>query len=66
METGVNVERPLREVLRERYAEITAMDRSIGKLRDHLRESALRDNTLVWYCGDSTDSSQAASRPCAA
>jgi len=57
METGAPVKRPRREVLRERYAEITAMDRSIGKLRDHLRESALRDNTLVWYCGDNgTDS----------
>ena len=52
METGAQVQRPLREVLRERYAEITAMDRSIGKLRQHLAEAGLRDNTLVWYCGD--------------
>jgi arylsulfatase A-like enzyme len=58
METGVNVQRTRREVLRERYAEITAMDRSIGKLRQHLADTGLRDNTLVWYCGDNgTDSS---------
>jgi arylsulfatase A-like enzyme len=42
----------MREVLRERYAEITAMDRAIGNLRDYLKEQGLRDNTLVWYCGD--------------
>ena len=51
-ETGRRVSRPLGEVLRERYAEITAMDRAIGSLRDFLRESDLRDNTLIWYCGD--------------
>ena len=51
-ETGRKVKRPLGEVLRERYAEITAMDRAIGKLRDFLRREGLRDNTLVWYCGD--------------
>lgn len=28
------------------------MDRSIGFLRDHLKSSGLRDNTLLWYCGD--------------
>ena len=51
-ETGKRVKRPLREVLRERYAEITAMDRSIGKLRNYLKENNLKENTLVWYCGD--------------
>jgi arylsulfatase A-like enzyme len=51
-ETGQRVRRPLREVLRERYAEITAMDRAIGQLRNHLKESGLRQNTLLWYCGD--------------
>jgi arylsulfatase A-like enzyme len=39
-------------VLRERYAEITAMDRAIGKLRGYLRDEGLRGNTIVWYCGD--------------
>lgn len=51
-ETGQAVQRPLDEVLRERYAEITAMDRAIGQLRDWLKEEDLRENTLVWYCGD--------------
>jgi len=46
------VKRPLRDVLQERYAEITAMDRSIGKLRSYLKENGLKENTLVWYCGD--------------
>ncbi|MCA9146850.1 MAG: sulfatase-like hydrolase/transferase [Planctomycetaceae bacterium] len=51
-ETGRPTTRPLRDVLRERYAEITAMDRSIGQLRDWLKKEGLRDNTLLWYCGD--------------
>ena len=52
MKTGRPVMRPLNEVLQERYAEITAMDRAIGTLRDHLKASELRENTLLWYCGD--------------
>lgn len=51
-ETGDRVQRPLREVLRERYAEVTAMDRSIGVLRDFLKQEELKENTLLWYCGD--------------
>ncbi len=51
-ETGLQVVRPLGDVLRERYAEISAMDRSIGHLREWLERNGLRDNTLVWYCGD--------------
>lgn len=51
-ETGKPTRRPLRDVLRERYAEITAMDRSIGTLRSHLKSTDQRDNTLLWYCGD--------------
>jgi len=51
-ETGRKVKRPLGAVLRERYAEITAMDRAIGTLRDFLQREGLRDSTLVWYCGD--------------
>ena len=51
-ETGLQVTRPLRDVLQERYAEITAMDRAIGKLRDYLKKNNLKENTLVWYCGD--------------
>lgn len=52
LETGQKVKRPLWDVLRERYAEITAMDRAIGKLRVYLEENGLKDNTLIWYCGD--------------
>jgi arylsulfatase A-like enzyme len=51
-ETGRKVKRPSRDVLIERYAEITAMDRSIGKLRNGLKTLGLKDNTLLWYCGD--------------
>ena len=52
MKTGKPTTRPLRDVLRERYAEITAMDRAIGQLRDYLRRSDQSDNTVLWYCGD--------------
>ena len=52
METGLQVGRPLDEVLQERYAEITAMDRAIGHLRQQLVDKDLKDNTLLWYCGD--------------
>ncbi len=51
-ETGRPTQRLQREVLRERFAEITAMDRSIGQLRNHLRTTGKRENTLLWYCGD--------------
>ena len=56
-ETGRSTKRPLRDVLRERYAEITAMDRSIGQLRKWLEQAGLRDDTLLWYCGDNGTSS---------
>jgi arylsulfatase A-like enzyme len=51
-ETGRPVQRLQRDVLRERFAEITAMDRAIGRLRTHLVGAGLRPNTLLWYCGD--------------
>lgn len=51
-ETGKPVERSLRDVLQERYAEITAMDRSIGQLRNWLGEHNVQQSTLLWYCGD--------------
>lgn len=58
-ETGLQVQRPLGEVLRERYAEITAMDRAIGRLRDYLAEQGLRDNTVVFFCSDNGTSGDA-------
>ncbi len=51
-ETGLQIQRLQREVLRERFAEISAMDRSIGQVRDYLQHLKLRDNTLLWYFGD--------------
>jgi arylsulfatase A-like enzyme len=56
-ETGGRTTRLQGEVLRERYAEITAMDRAIGTLRKHLAAKGLRDNTLLFYCGDNGTSS---------
>ena len=52
LETGRPVKRRFDKVLRERFAEITAMDRSIGKLRNYLDDQGLRKNTILWYCGD--------------
>ncbi len=59
-ETGEPVTRPKGEVLRERYAEITAMDRAIGTLRAHLTKTGLRENTLLFYCGDNGTSPESA------
>lgn len=59
-ETGGPTTRPQGEVLRERYAEITAMDRAIGQLRKHLAAQDLRRDTLVFYCGDNGTSPEAA------
>lgn len=52
MEHGLPVDRRLDEVLQARFAEITAMDRAIGRLRQYLKEEGMRQNTLLWYCGD--------------
>jgi arylsulfatase A-like enzyme len=59
-ETGRPTTRPQGEVLRERYAEITAMDRAIGQLRKHLAAQRLRQDTLLFYCGDNGTSADAA------
>jgi arylsulfatase A-like enzyme len=59
-ETGGQTTRPQGVVLRERYAEITAMDRAIGMLRGHLTETGLRENTLLFYCGDNGTSAESA------
>lgn len=59
-ETGLPVRRPQGEVLRERYAEITAMDRAIGTLREHLVETGARDNTLLFFCSDNGTSNESA------
>jgi len=36
------------------------MDRAIGTLRDFLKENNLKNNTLVWYCGDNGTPASAA------
>jgi arylsulfatase A-like enzyme len=59
-ETGGPTKRPQGEVLRERYAEITAMDRAIGRLRKHLADKGLRQDTLLFYCGDNGTSADGA------
>lgn len=58
-ETGLPVTRALGAVLRERYAEITAMDRAIGMLRAWLEERGLRENTLLFYSSDNGTSRDA-------
>jgi arylsulfatase A-like enzyme len=59
IKTGQQVMRPQGEVLRERYAEITAMDRAIGQMRDYLAAEGLRNDTLLFYCGDNGTSNDA-------
>ncbi len=34
------------------YGEITAVDRSVGRLRAALRKLKVSDNTIFWYCSD--------------
>ncbi len=34
------------------YGELVAFDRSVGRLRNGLRDLGVADNTLVWYCSD--------------
>lgn len=34
------------------YGELVAMDRSIGTLRQGLKNLNIADNTLLWFCGD--------------
>jgi arylsulfatase A-like enzyme len=34
------------------FGEIIAMDRSIGMLREGLRDMGLAENTLIWFCSD--------------
>lgn len=40
------------EKTRHFLAEITAMDRAIGALRQGLRDAGVAENTLLWYCSD--------------
>lgn len=40
------------EKKRNLYAEITAMDAAVGKLRQSLRELGIHENTIFWYTSD--------------
>lgn len=40
------------EQRRNRYAEITAMDRAMGQLRRAMQNLRVAEDTLLWYCSD--------------
>src|SRR5690606_17783574 len=42
----------LDEESQNHYGELVAFDRSVGTLRNRLRELGVADNTLIWYCSD--------------
>ncbi len=42
----------LDQASRNHYGELVAMDRSIGTLRQGLRDLGISENTLVWFCSD--------------
>ena len=37
---------------RNYYGCITAMDEQIGRLRSHLKNQGLEDDTIIWFCSD--------------
>jgi arylsulfatase A-like enzyme len=41
-----------KDEMKNRFAEITAMDRAIGQFRASLKQLGLSDNTLLWYTSD--------------
>lgn len=52
MQTGRPASVRVDRILQARFAEITAMDRAIGRLRDRLARTGSQENTLLWYCSD--------------
>lgn len=42
----------LNQKSRNHYGELVALDRSIGSLRQKLRQLEIEDNTIFWYCSD--------------
>ena len=34
------------------YGCVTAMDKQIGRLRQHLKSSGISENTILWFCSD--------------
>ena len=58
-----DIESPIAEKLANRYGEITAMDRSVGKLRDTLRELDVHRDTIFWYTSDNGEPSNSWYKP---
>ena len=52
LEKDLNDFKHLDETSRNHYAELKAMDRSIGSLRKGLRKLSLEKNTIVWFMSD--------------
>lgn len=44
--------RHLPEKEQDYYGELTAVDRSVGRLRSELRALTLADDTILWFCSD--------------
>lgn len=42
----------LNEKSANQHGELVAFDRSVGMLRDKLRQMNIADNTLIWFCSD--------------
>ncbi len=57
------IESPIADKLAQRYGEITAMDRAVGKLRDSLRERDVHRDTIFWYCSDNGEPSNSWYKP---
>lgn len=43
------------------YREITLLDQQVGRLRRELRENAIAENTILWYCSDNGGLNEATS-----
>ena len=50
--TGVAATAMVEVKLQNYYGEITAMDRTFGKLRQELKILGINKNTILWYCSD--------------
>lgn len=58
-----NIDSPIAEKLAHRYGEITAMDRSLGKLRTALRKLDVHRDTILWYTSDNGEPSNSWYQP---
>ncbi len=51
-EQYAGIDSPIADKLAQRYGEISAMDRAVGKLRTALRQLDIHRDTIFWYCSD--------------